>query len=385
MAPTNKAANILGGVTAHKALGINDQFKMNAKLFVKLKFKYIIVDEISMIDVRMWTVLSYIKAENPEMKMILCGDHRQLPPVETLAKDYFSSTMLKRLCDHNRVLLTVNKRSDSEMFRISEHLHKTGELDVEPFGARECRKSLCYRNVTRKTINDIWMKREWTNTSLIIKRDPEDPEYAQDMILNKGTPLISKVNDGKRNIRNNEYHVVYGYNSRFVMIKGNPHQWTYSDFMECFVVGYCSTIHTSQGETFEEDYTIYDWEHIMKTSIGKPLLYVAITRTTDKQKINFGSCKTSSKFTVIYKDKYLQHKIQGYKHQDKRKRATNNLTLKNVKRLVEEQCNQCHHCGKLLNEECFTLDRQNDEGPHNVSNCVLSCFECNVRKSKSAF
>ena len=53
------------------------------------------------------------------------------------------------------------------------------------------------------------------------------------------------------------------------------------DFQNIFYVAYCITIHSSQGETFNEDYTIYDWE-----KLDIHLRYVALTRATDIKNIN---------------------------------------------------------------------------------------------------
>ena len=48
------------------------------------------------------------------------------------------------------------------------------------------------------------------------------------------------------------------------------------DFQNIFYVAYFITIHSSQGETFNEDYTIYDWD-----KLDKHLRYIALTSATD--------------------------------------------------------------------------------------------------------
>ena len=53
------------------------------------------------------------------------------------------------------------------------------------------------------------------------------------------------------------------------------------DFQQLFYVAYCITIHSSQGETFDENYTIHDWD-----KLNKHLRYVALTRATDIKNIN---------------------------------------------------------------------------------------------------
>ena len=53
------------------------------------------------------------------------------------------------------------------------------------------------------------------------------------------------------------------------------------DFQNLFYVAYCITIHSSQGETFLEPYTIHDWD-----KLDKHLRYVALTRSSNIEYIN---------------------------------------------------------------------------------------------------
>ena len=45
-----------------------------------------------------------------------------------------------------------------------------------------------------------------------------------------------------------------------------------------FFLGFCITIHASQGETFKQKYTIYDWKFEHFCSRAK---YVALSRASD--------------------------------------------------------------------------------------------------------
>ena len=53
------------------------------------------------------------------------------------------------------------------------------------------------------------------------------------------------------------------------------------DINKLFYLGFCFTTHRAQGETINEDYTIYEWE-----KMNKKLRYVALSRGTDKKNIN---------------------------------------------------------------------------------------------------
>ena len=48
------------------------------------------------------------------------------------------------------------------------------------------------------------------------------------------------------------------------------------DFHKFFYLGFCLTIHASQGETFKDKYTIHDWYMLCEKS-----KYVALSRGTN--------------------------------------------------------------------------------------------------------
>ena len=61
------------------------------------------------------------------------------------------------------------------------------------------------------------------------------------------------------------------------------------DFNKYFYLAYCITVHASQGETFKEPYTIYDWGKMCKRA-----KYVALSRGTKLENIQIseGSAPT---------------------------------------------------------------------------------------------
>ena len=54
-----------------------------------------------------------------------------------------------------------------------------------------------------------------------------------------------------------------------------------ADFTRLFNLAYCITIHSSQGETFDHPYTIYEFH-----KMDARLKYVSISRSTKKEYIN---------------------------------------------------------------------------------------------------
>ena len=53
-----------------------------------------------------------------------------------------------------------------------------------------------------------------------------------------------------------------------------------------FAYNYATTIHKSQGDTFTEDYNIWEWDKTFDSHQGNALRYVAVSRTTAKANIH---------------------------------------------------------------------------------------------------
>ena len=51
-----------------------------------------------------------------------------------------------------------------------------------------------------------------------------------------------------------------------------------------FIYNYCSTCHSTQGETLEDNITIYDWKFYFTS---REWLWVAVTRTTSLDNVYF--------------------------------------------------------------------------------------------------
>ena len=86
----------------------------------------------------------------------------------------------------------------------------------------------------------------------------------------------------------------------------------------------------------------------------------------------------------------ISKKLLGYKNQDKRRGWTPTIELSDILELLKT--NVCHYCNiKVLVEYetklhpmQWTLDRINNDLPHNKDNVVLSCLRCNLEKRKKS-
>ena len=89
----------------------------------------------------------------------------------------------------------------------------------------------------------------------------------------------------------------------------------------------------------------------------------------------------------------IKQKIKSYKQTDKEKfNIDNDLTLENVIKILISYNYKCDECGKEIiidyKKGCyrqFSLDRINDNNPHNYDNIRLCCLSCNINHKKNIY
>ena len=382
LAPTNKAAIHIEGSTIHKFLGLDDDGKLNSQMLKKLKqLDYVIVDEISMVGYNLLHLLHLAKLQSEKVKFIFVGDYRQLEPVAEGGFDYENSTVTKTLCDNNKLVLTINKRSDDTMTTISDYAYDHGYINKHIFGKfelSECIKHLCFTNKKRIEINENIMSKQTGNILEILcsEEDLKKNEYAQDVILVKGTPIMSCKNVKKEGIVNNQDFIVQAWVNIYIKDDYDDIKLIRIDeFQTRFVVAYAMTVHKSQGQTFNFKFAIHEY-HKMNNN----MLYTALTRTTNKDNILIVSNEELITNTSDYTNEFIQRKINGYTTQDKNKYRTCDLDIEYVRDLVIKEDNTCFNCACKLNNKIFTIDRLNNDFGHIKGNCRLACWLCNIRK-----
>jgi ATP-dependent exoDNAse (exonuclease V) alpha subunit len=110
---------------------------------------------------------------------------------------------------------------------------------------------------------------------------------SQDVILMVGTPIIAKVN--KLSKKDIETNYAFANNEEFVITKINGDDIYTSgdfivnknDFQNLFNVAYCITCFKAQGQTYDFDYTIWEWHRFTDR-----MKYVALSRSTNINYIN---------------------------------------------------------------------------------------------------
>ena len=278
--PTNKGARIIGGRTIHS---VYYKFKHNKyKLMDILKnIKYIIIDEISMMVEMFYQLFIMIKKMYPEIKFIISGDFAQLPPVnDNWSGDYKNSPAMIELCEGNRIQLIKCRRADDRLFKLCQNVQ---HVDASMFPRKEqTYLNIAYTHKTRIRVNNECMERfiQSNKCSYILLNKLNYNPKTQNVKLAVGMPVVAHTTNKKMNILNSEKFIVTEIDNKKITMKEHEHEVkvNIADFHHFFYLGFCITIHTSQGDTFNTKYTIYDWSFKHFCEKAK---YVALSRATD--------------------------------------------------------------------------------------------------------
>ena len=118
---------------------------------------------------------------------------------------------------------------------------------------------------------------------LTIEKNIFDPN-SQQITVFPSLPIISKRNDKKLDVVNNEQFTVEDITEDETIIIKNEEreiEITNEQFQKTFYPAYCITIHSAQGATFNFPYTIHEWSRL-----STKLKYVALTRATRMDHVN---------------------------------------------------------------------------------------------------
>ena len=260
--PTHKSSLLYDDAqTIYSLFNINQHNHTYLKSAVdKLKnggVEYIFIDEVSMINSKVWAVLRDIK-KIYGFKFILIGDFAQLDSIESKHYDVINSEVFADICDGQILELTINYRAQNDPefneFITDLRLVKNGDKpNYKSYDNKECRKSLCWTNKTRKLINNKWMLEESKNKKYIV---------VNNIKVFVGLPVISKktMTIENKELKNNEEFEVINVDSKTIEIKNDRLTCIikHTDFKH-FDMAYCITCHVSQGSTYNFPYSIYEY------------------------------------------------------------------------------------------------------------------------------
>ena len=285
LAPTNKACRLIDGETMHRfsARATGKYIRETLKFY-----KYIFIDEVSMMSEMFYKFFIVLKRMLPHIKFIIAGDFAQLLPVKDRVEDcnYKNSLALHELCDGNRLELTKCRRSDATLFNmlLPNNINNIKKTD---FKNKMTNRHICFTNKKRMTINKMEMDR-MIKLKKVKAFELEGLNYdpnSQNVRLCAGMPIIARRNNKELNIFNNETFTIKAIkktdNVIVIIDDGKEQQVPIPEFTKMFNIAFCITTHKSQGATFDEPYTIHEFEQF-----DERLKYVALSRATDINLIN---------------------------------------------------------------------------------------------------
>ena len=278
LAPTNKAARNINGMTIHKFVGKDCQKLSKIKKCVS-RIDAIFIDEVSMLHELYYRVILAMKKAKPTLRIIMVGDYEQLEPVKDRVNncDYKGSRALWEICDGNRVELTKCRRSDDILFNLCKNVEN---VKSDQFGKTFTMRNLAFSNKRRMEINDICMDISVKDQEYLLVKKYELDENSQDMKLTIGTPVIARKNCREYEICNNDTFSIVNISDTLIGLDSGGFI-PIDEFAKLFHVAYCITVHRSQGMTINEPYSIYEWK-----KFDKRLKYVALSRSTLINNIN---------------------------------------------------------------------------------------------------
>lgn len=300
-APTKAAAMLLiSGKTIHNLFGFDvNKPVVNYSILKQLMdegVKAVFVDEVSMINANIWGLMLKIK-QHTGFTFYGYGDAAQCAPVgeEKVFHHYLDSALCHELFDGNRKKLTVNHRckNDPEFAILNEEFMKAREgkrIDASKFGTKVCDRAIAFTNYRCGKHNELMMNKYKNDDSVKVGK----------MYIYEGLPVIANKNCPQWS--NNEQFSIKSFTAEDIKVT-SVHDNRELDiskdaFGKFFEPAYCTTVHSAQGQTFNFEYTIYEY-NCMSTNV----LYTALSRTTKREFINLVGMEVRDSVVYCYVDK----------------------------------------------------------------------------------
>ena len=159
VAPTNLAALIINGTTIHKFACLIKSYD----ILKSMKFKYVFLDEVSMLTENFYKFLLIIKKLKPDIKFIISGDYSQLKAINdriSSETNCSKSPALFGLCDFKKLELTTLQTN--RRFNLIIKFDNIPNLTPNHFKASSditsVNMQLAFTNKKRVEINKIMVK-----------------------------------------------------------------------------------------------------------------------------------------------------------------------------------------------------------------------------------
>ena len=222
-----------------------------------------IIDEISQVPMKLYKLIE--DAIRLGVQVLISGDFKQILPV---GESVNGLDFLKVLCG-NYVQMTKYKRGDAELLDALTRVRNREGLPFEK--GTHGNLHFCFTKARRDAINQTMMK----SLTGLETRSTVLP------VLAIGMPLRSNKTS-KEGWLNGERWTVEAIEPMITlksMMRDKTVVLDKAEVLESFMPGYAMTIHSSQGLTIEEDYTVHFEKHTLfdKDTVWR-MLYTALSR-----------------------------------------------------------------------------------------------------------
>lgn len=311
MAPTGKASQKMmetlnvKATTIHRALGYTEDGDFEYNEDNHLPAKFIIVDEVSMLDIFIANAL--ISALDEDTRIVFVGDCNQLPSVNV-------GNVLSDLINSNLFCVTYLKTNHrqklgSGIINLSEMV-LNGKIDYSVFNDELRRIVINPNDLYRYLKNeiDLYLNQEYKFNEIVVlaplyrsfigineinkfmqneyNKNINYIEY-NDIIFKCGDRVIQLKNNMDKNISNGDTGIIKVIENEksvkaYVDFDGKLVEYTYEELNE-LNLAYCLSIHKAQGSEYKV--VILPMFRSYMIMLKRKLFYTAITRAKEKLSI----------------------------------------------------------------------------------------------------
>ena len=304
--PTAKAARRMTestgmpASTVHKLLEVNPE-DGNLETFVfneenKLPYEVVVIDESSMLD--QFIAASIVRALKSNAQVIFVGDKNQLPPV---GAGYFFRDLMNISqvpCVH--LIKTYRQAGDSTIISLAQQIQNGFKIvkSKNDFGFRKTKNKddvvdIFVRGANKVGIENIIVlspqnkgelgTKSINNAILDIVVPKGEEIHKNGWTFREGARVMNTKNVNSLGLCNGQMGTITSidFEDRILFVNFDGKEYEYdSDMLEHLVLGYCVTIHKSQGSEWRYVIEICSREH--KFMNTKPLVYTGVTRAKEK-------------------------------------------------------------------------------------------------------
>lgn len=277
--------------TLYSILGM---FNIHAmfKSIAKLTKKTLWVDEMSMINKSIWNYLMVLCLKYGT-KLIITGDINQIAPINENKID-INSIVSKNLFG-KITYLTKQWRCDTHICNLADDIidGNMKNIKYESNIWLTYKRHLAYTNNACNYINNKILK----HNNLIFRFNYIEENY-NSVDISNGVILSARITRHTDNIFKRDLWIVSkklqdGY--QLTNLFSNEIFDFCMNNMKYFELGFCTTVHSMQGATIDDDICIHE---VSKMIMFEGLLYTAITRTKKMSQLHF----YDNNFPIVNKD-----------------------------------------------------------------------------------